>query len=76
MYSKAAVFIKHVFQNHLLSLIKLICQKSMPSALVPCQPGEPFVNYPTRPVDTTTDFEGTTNMQQSQPVKSYRNISL
>ncbi|PNY06399.1 cyclin-dependent kinase [Trifolium pratense] len=41
--------------------------KSFPSALVPCQPGEAFVNYPTRPVDTTTDFEGTTNMQQSQP---------
>ncbi|KAK2391233.1 cyclin-dependent kinase G-2 [Trifolium repens] len=40
------------------------------NALVPCQPGEAFVNYPTRPVDTTTDFEGTTNMQQSQPVSS------
>ncbi|KAL5053036.1 hypothetical protein RYX36_033718 [Vicia faba] len=40
------------------------------NALVPCQPGEPFVNYPTRPVDTTTDFEGTTNMQQSQLVSS------
>ncbi|RYR44691.1 hypothetical protein Ahy_A08g040984 isoform B [Arachis hypogaea] len=37
------------------------------NALVPCQPGETFVNYPTRPVDTTTDFEGTTNMQPPQP---------
>ncbi|KAJ1391518.1 cyclin-dependent kinase E-1-like [Sesbania bispinosa] len=42
----------------------------MLSALVPCQPGETFVNYPTRPVDTTTDFEGTTNMQSSQQVTS------
>jgi len=50
--------------------------KSMPSALVPCQPGEAFVNYPTRPVDTTTDFEGTTNMQQSQPVRDDKWISF
>jgi len=48
----------------------------MPSALVPCQPGEAFVNYPTRPVDTTTDFEGTTNMQQSQPVRDDKWISF
>ncbi|KAG5019477.1 hypothetical protein GLYMA_06G157900v4 [Glycine max] len=38
----------------------------MLSALVPCQPGETFVNYPTCPVDTTTDFEGAANMQPSQ----------
>lgn len=37
------------------------------SALVPTQ-GEKVVNYPTRPVDTTTDFEGTTSIQPSQPV--------
>ena len=37
------------------------------SALVPSQ-GEKVVNYPTRPVDTTTDFEGTTSLQPSQPV--------
>lgn len=40
------------------------------NAFVPFQPGEAFVNYPTCPVDTTTNFEGTTNMQQSQPVSS------
>ncbi|XP_027351942.1 cyclin-dependent kinase E-1-like isoform X2 [Abrus precatorius] len=44
-------------------------------ALVPCQPGETFVSYPTRPVDTTTDFEGTTNMQPSQPVTSGAAVS-
>lgn len=38
------------------------------SALVPSQTGEKVVNYPTRPVDTTTDFEGTTSLQPSQPV--------
>lgn len=36
------------------------------SALVPST-GE-RVNYPTRPVDTTTDIEGTTSLQPSQPV--------
>ena len=61
------VFLKHVFLEYLFSLTRRVC-KLMLSALVPCQPGETFVNYPTRPVDTTTDFEGTTNMQPSQPV--------
>ncbi|KAL6219923.1 hypothetical protein ACLB2K_007681 [Fragaria x ananassa] len=32
--------------------------------------GEKAVNYLTRPVDTTTDFEGTTSLQPSQPVSS------
>ena len=41
---------------------------SMISALLPSQPGEKVVNYPTRPVDTTTDFEGTTSLQPPQPV--------
>ncbi|GJV10920.1 cyclin-dependent kinase E-1 [Tanacetum coccineum] len=36
---------------------------SMFSALVPPQPGEKIVNYPTRPVDTNTDFEGTASLQ-------------
>lgn len=40
------------------------------NTLVPCQPGEKVVNYPTRPVDTTTDFEGTTSLQPSQQVPS------
>lgn len=38
------------------------------NALVPNQPGEKIVNYPTRPVDTNTDFEGTTSIQSSQQV--------
>ncbi|OMP02902.1 hypothetical protein COLO4_10747 [Corchorus olitorius] len=38
------------------------------NALVPSQPGEKIVNYPTRPVDQNTDFEGTTSIQPSQPV--------
>ncbi|XP_029125272.1 cyclin-dependent kinase E-1 isoform X1 [Cajanus cajan] len=38
------------------------------NALVPCQLGEKIVNYPTRPVDTTTDLEGTTNMPPSQTI--------
>ncbi|GLT90727.1 hypothetical protein SLE2022_086450 [Rubroshorea leprosula] len=40
------------------------------NALVPNQPGEKIVNYPTRPVDTNTDFEGTTSIQPSQSVSS------
>lgn len=40
------------------------------NALVPPQPGEKIVNYPTRPVDTTTDFEGTTSLQPSQPAST------
>ncbi|XP_039142083.1 cyclin-dependent kinase E-1 [Dioscorea cayenensis subsp. rotundata] len=34
------------------------------NALVTSQPGEKAVNYPARPVDTTTDFEGTASVQQ------------
>ncbi|KAK9266214.1 hypothetical protein L1049_012417 [Liquidambar formosana] len=45
------------------------------NALVPCQSGEKVVNYPTRPVDTTTDFEGTTSLQPSQPVSSGNAVS-
>ncbi|KAM0974098.1 hypothetical protein FF1_017346 [Malus domestica] len=44
------------------------------NALVPTQ-GEKVVNYPTRPVDTTTDFEGTTSIQPSQPVSSGNAVS-
>lgn len=44
------------------------------NALVPPQ-GEKVVNYPTRPVDTTTDFEGTTSLQPSQPVSSGNAVS-
>ncbi|XP_078428681.1 cyclin-dependent kinase E;1 isoform X1 [Wolffia australiana] len=40
------------------------------NALVPIQPGEKLVNYPARPVDTTTDFEGTANVQSSQSTSS------
>ncbi|KAH1251266.1 Cyclin-dependent kinase E-1 [Glycine max] len=40
------------------------------NALVPCQLGEKIVNYPTRPVDTTTDLEGTTNLPPSQTVNA------
>ncbi|XP_042489261.1 cyclin-dependent kinase E-1-like isoform X1 [Macadamia integrifolia] len=45
------------------------------NALVPCQPGDKVVNYPARPVDTTTDFEGTTSVQPSQPVSSGNAVS-
>uniref|UniRef100_A0A2N9ILY1 Uncharacterized protein n=1 Tax=Fagus sylvatica TaxID=28930 RepID=A0A2N9ILY1_FAGSY len=37
--------------------------------------GEKAVNYPTRPVDRTTDFEGTTSLQPSQPVSSGNAVS-
>ncbi|KAI3879750.1 hypothetical protein MKX03_000369 [Papaver bracteatum] len=40
------------------------------NALVPSQPGEKAVSYPIRPVDTTTDFEGSTSVQGSQSVPS------
>lgn len=40
----------------------------MLSALVPSPLVEKAVNYPARPVDTTTDFEGTTSVQPSQQV--------
>ncbi|MFS8014967.1 putative protein-serine/threonine kinase CMGC-CDK-CDK8 family [Helianthus anomalus] len=36
------------------------------NALVPPQPGEKIVNYPIRPVDTNTDFEGTASLQSAQ----------
>ncbi|KAK7399343.1 hypothetical protein VNO78_10525 [Psophocarpus tetragonolobus] len=38
------------------------------NALVPCQLGEKIVNYPTRPVDSSTDLEGTNNLQHSLTV--------
>uniref|UniRef100_A0A0D9XMY8 Cyclin-dependent kinase E-1 n=1 Tax=Leersia perrieri TaxID=77586 RepID=A0A0D9XMY8_9ORYZ len=37
------------------------------NALLPSQAGEKIVQYPVRPVDTTTDFEGTTSLQPTQP---------
>ncbi|KAK3040829.1 hypothetical protein RJ639_029173 [Escallonia herrerae] len=40
------------------------------NALVPPQPGEKVVNYPTRLVDTTTKFEGKTSLQTSHPAAS------
>ncbi|KAI0488389.1 hypothetical protein KFK09_028220 [Dendrobium nobile] len=40
------------------------------NALVPIQPGEKIINYPARPVDTSTDFEGTTSIQPPQPVSA------
>uniref|UniRef100_A0A2P2IU96 Cyclin-dependent kinase E-1 n=1 Tax=Rhizophora mucronata TaxID=61149 RepID=A0A2P2IU96_RHIMU len=45
------------------------------NALVPSQSGEKVINYPTRPVDTNTDFEGTTTLQPPQPVSSGNAIS-
>lgn len=39
------------------------------NALVPSTPGDK-VNYPTRPVDTSTDIEGTTSLQPSQSASS------
>jgi len=38
------------------------------SAFVPSRPEDKAVNYPTRPVDSSTDFEGTASMQPSQTV--------
>ncbi|KAH9292107.1 hypothetical protein KI387_042693 [Taxus chinensis] len=38
----------------------------MLSALVPSQPGEKVISYPARPVDTSTDFDGTNTAQTSQ----------
>ncbi|GMY11580.1 cyclin-dependent kinase E-1 [Fagus crenata] len=37
--------------------------------------GGKVVNYPIRPVDRTTDFEGTTSLQPSQPVTSGNAVS-
>ncbi|EEF43392.1 cyclin-dependent kinase E-1 [Ricinus communis] len=45
------------------------------NALVPSQPGEKVINYPTRPVDTNTDFEGTTSLQPPQTVSSGNAVS-
>lgn len=45
-------------------------------ALVPSQPGEKLVNYPTRPVDASTDFEGTTNIHPHHQVKLFFHIVL
>ncbi|KAJ4888187.1 Cyclin-dependent kinase E-1 [Raphanus sativus] len=38
------------------------------NAFVASQPMEKNVNYPTRPVDTNTDFEGTTRINLPQAV--------
>ncbi|KAG0474300.1 hypothetical protein HPP92_013986 [Vanilla planifolia] len=40
------------------------------NALVPMQSGEKTISYPARPVDTSTDFEGTTSIQPPQQVSS------
>lgn len=40
------------------------------NAFVPSRPEDKAVNYPIRPVDNTTDFEGTATMQPSQPVQN------
>ncbi|XP_044486105.1 cyclin-dependent kinase E-1-like [Mangifera indica] len=40
------------------------------NALVSSQPGDKVVNYPTRPVDSNTDFEGTASLQPPQPVSN------
>ncbi|KAF8405711.1 hypothetical protein HHK36_007788 [Tetracentron sinense] len=45
------------------------------NALIPSQPVDKVVNYPARPVDTTTDFEGTTSVHPSQPVSSGNTVS-
>lgn len=45
------------------------------NALVPPQPGEKVVNYPIRPVDTSTDIEGTISLQPSQQVSSGNSMS-
>ncbi|KAL9158709.1 hypothetical protein ABFS82_08G087100 [Erythranthe guttata] len=44
------------------------------NSLVPPQPGDKVVNYPTRPVDTATDIEGTISLQPSQPISSGNNM--
>ena len=45
------------------------------NALVPSQPGEKVINYPTRPVDMNTYFEGTTSLQPPHPVLSGNAVS-
>ncbi|KAJ8447738.1 hypothetical protein Cgig2_015101 [Carnegiea gigantea] len=45
------------------------------NAFVPYRPDEKAVNYPTRPVDNTADFEGTASIQPSQPVQSGNAVS-
>ncbi|KAL7223403.1 hypothetical protein ACSBR1_024953 [Camellia fascicularis] len=64
-----------IYSLHISLNLTEVNVTSMLSALVPSQPGEKVVNYPTRPVDTTTDFEGTTSLQSSQPVSSGNAVS-
>ncbi|XP_051127024.1 cyclin-dependent kinase E-1 isoform X2 [Andrographis paniculata] len=45
------------------------------NSLVSPQPGEKLVGYPTRPVDTSTDIEGTISLQPSQAVSSGNSMS-
>ncbi|KAL9271045.1 Cyclin-dependent kinase E-1-like protein [Drosera capensis] len=45
------------------------------NTFVPSRPEEKVVNYPIRPVDTNTDFEGTTNIQPPQPVPSGNSVA-
>ncbi|KAK1262893.1 Cyclin-dependent kinase E-1 [Acorus gramineus] len=45
------------------------------NTLVTSQPGEKIVLYPARPVDGSTDFEGSTSVQPSQPVSSGNLVS-
>ncbi|KAL5982604.1 protein kinase superfamily [Asimina triloba] len=49
----------------ILSLFDGVNVALLLSALV--LPGERPINYPARPVDVNTDFEGSTSVQQSQP---------
>ncbi|GMP32831.1 hypothetical protein CsSME_00006408 [Camellia sinensis var. sinensis] len=64
IYIYSSSLMLYVFDNGTFGLNHF---QDASNALVPSQPGEKVVNYPTRPVDTTTDFEGTTSLQSSQP---------
>ncbi|TVU31506.1 hypothetical protein EJB05_23193 [Eragrostis curvula] len=53
----------------ILSLHRYFRMDPLPgrNALLSSQPGDKIVQYPVRPVDTTTDFEGTASLQPNQP---------
>nr|KAJ0208452.1 hypothetical protein LSAT_V11C500253840 [Lactuca sativa] len=68
LYSVVHLSPKNPAYDLLSKMLEYFRMEPLPgrNALVPPQPGEKIVNYPTRPVDTNTDFEGTTSLQPTQ----------
>nr|CAN68041.1 hypothetical protein VITISV_039275 [Vitis vinifera] len=79
LYSVVHLPLKSAAYDLLSKMLEYFRSEPLPgrNALVPSQAGaEKVMNYPTRPVDTTTDFEGTNSLQTSQPVPKPNALGL